>query len=97
MRSQFELNLDVLTKAWGGWFDMVQAFKAWLREELPGVNFPVGLFHAAFGCALLLAMATVLSFGTLIAGAFQVWKLSGEFLPSGQNRLQATNELSPHA
>ncbi|MCX7966954.1 MAG: hypothetical protein N3B10_00530 [Armatimonadetes bacterium] len=99
MRLQLGFNFSDLTKAWDGWFGMVHAFKFWLREELFVGNFSFILPHAVFGCALLLAMAAILTVGIFVAGAVQVLELSERFLgaETPQRRWQPTNELSPPA
>lgn len=97
MPLQLGFSFSDLTKAWDGYFGMVQAFKLWLREELLTENFPLTVLHAVFGCALLFAMAAILSVGVFAVSVVQVWELSEQLLPTNRRRWQPSNELSPPA
>lgn len=95
MRSRLDFAFADFAKAIDGWLEMTKAMKLSLREEIESGGFPLALFQAVCGCALLTFVFSILSV-TLFALAFnRAWDLLEQFLLTPISQHQVQDESLP--
>lgn len=96
MKSELGFEFADLKKALSGWVDMVQAFKARLREDVATDSLVWVLLQATCGCAILISMLAMIFLALLSASAWGAWKFFEPVLPENvsQRQWQPTNETS---